>query len=148
MKISKMLIIVMIITIVAQSIIIVRQINNEKKIKNTIINNERKLKETLTENKNLRSLLKIKGKKVSVIDSRIEEYLKEDLVKNAAIINGEGIKGGSFGFYDKNGIVVVNEHWVVAKFDDGHINGEMILEYKINGNKKIHWKKIASYLEK
>lgn len=147
MRYLKIIFLFMIVIIVAQSIIIVKQNVNAKVLKKGLSDYEKRLSVAEAENGNLKSLIKIKERKNIKVDSAMETLIKEDLMKNSAIINISGIKGGSFAFYDKSGISVLNERWVIAKFDDGHINGEMVLEYKIMQDRSIKWKKIVSYIE-
>jgi hypothetical protein len=48
-------------------------------------------------------------------------------------------------FYRKERVFVISDKWVIAYFDDGHIEGNMLLSYSVkNGN--ISWKVIDSYL--
>ena len=148
MKFSKIIFIFMIVVVTAQGLIIVKDKMKEKKLSNQLTDIRRDLNQAVSENANLRNLVRIKEKKNVLIDERIINMLKKDLVNSSEIINSDGVKGGSMNFYDENGITVLNNRWVVAKFDDGHINGEMLLEYVIDENKKIHWKKIADYIEK
>ena len=41
----------------------------------------------------------------------------------------EGVLGGTMGFYTEDNITVLNDRWVHAWFEDGHIGGEMLLLY-------------------
>jgi len=51
--------------------------------------------------------------------------------------------GGTFGFYDPDGIVLLTTKWVLASFDDGHRLGHMLLEFSVTDGGKIDWKLIA-----
>jgi hypothetical protein len=67
-----------------------------------------------------------------------------DLLKHNELIPFEGVLGGKMGFL-KDKIFVISDKWVIAYFEDGHINGNMLLSYSVtNGN--ISWKVIDSYL--
>lgn len=72
-------------------------------------------------------------------------YIRKDLMKRSDLIPLEGVLGGTTGFYDENRIHVLNYKWVYAHFEDGHIGGEILLEYGISEDGKINWKVIASY---
>lgn len=80
---------------------------------------------------------------INNIDDPID-YLKKDLVKRKDLIPYKGILGGTMGFYDENNIHVLNRRWVFAQFEDGHIGGQMLLEYEILKDGKINWKVIDS----
>ena len=69
-----------------------------------------------------------------------------DLRKHPELIPFDGVLGGTMGFYDPEGIHILSDRWVFAGFDDGHINGYMLLSYSIN-DEKISWEVIDSYLD-
>lgn len=71
-----------------------------------------------------------------------EDFIKNDLMGRGDIIKSEGVKGGTMGFYDSRNIYILNSKWVYAVYEDGHIQGSMLLEYSID-NGKIKWNKIA-----
>lgn len=73
------------------------------------------------------------------------DYIKKDLIKRTDLIPYDGVFGGTMGFYDEKRIYVLNYKWVYAHFDDGHINGEILLEYKVSDDGKIHWTVIDSF---
>jgi hypothetical protein len=66
-----------------------------------------------------------------------------DLMKHDELIPCEGVLGGKMGFGSPRGIQIINDQWVVANFEDGHIAGSMLLEYKVADGGKITWKMIA-----
>ncbi len=82
--------------------------------------------------------------KTNNIDDLIS-HLKTDLKKRKDLIPYKGVLGGTMGFYDENRIHILNHQWVYAYFEDGHIGGEMLLEYDISEDGKINWKVIASF---
>lgn len=65
--------------------------------------------------------------------------IRQDLVKSSAIINMEAVHGGNMGFYFHDGIHILNEKWVFAYFEDGHIAGAMLLKYEINEDGSLRW---------
>ena len=85
--------------------------------------------------------LKKKGLKDPVKD------IVADLMKHNELIPYEGVLGGTMGFRSESDIHVLTPKWVLASFDDGHILGHMLLEYKVSNDGKIFWKVVASYLE-
>ncbi len=73
------------------------------------------------------------------------EDIKTDLLSRKDIIKHDGIKGGIMGFYDSRNIYILNNKWVYAVYEDGHIAGSMLLEYKVK-NGKISWNIIKEML--
>ncbi len=55
---------------------------------------------------------------------------------------------GTLNYTSKEGITVINSRWVKADFEDGHISGSMLLEYKVLKDNEISWKVIGSYLDR
>ncbi len=51
----------------------------------------------------------------------------------------EGVLGGTLDFYSREEIRVLNDRWVLAWFEDGHIGGELLLKYKIDGDRNVYW---------
>lgn len=83
-----------------------------------------------------------------VIDNtpKLHKDIINDLRKHPELIPYDGVLGGTMGFYDPEGIHILSDRWVFAGFDDGHINGYMLLSYSINDG-KISWEVIDSYLD-
>ncbi|MGI6451468.1 MAG: DUF4362 domain-containing protein [Desulfitobacteriia bacterium] len=75
-----------------------------------------------------------------------QKYIINDLMQHPELIPYDGVLGGTMGFYDPESIQVLSDRWVFAGFDDGHINGYMLLSYRINDG-KISWEVIDSYLD-
>jgi len=73
------------------------------------------------------------------------QVIINDLMKNNELISYDGVLGGKMGFHSEENIYVLSDKWVYAYFDDGHINGYMLLSYSVN-NGNIAWKVIDSYL--
>jgi len=72
--------------------------------------------------------------------------LVDDLMRHKELIPFKGILGGTMSFYSKKHIHVLTSRWVLAAFEDGHIGGQMILEYTVSLGGKINWKVISAYL--
>lgn len=75
----------------------------------------------------------------------IEDYniIIDDLYTRPELIPFDGILGGTMSFKK---IYVLNDEWVYAMFDDGHINGYALYEYSIDDNLNISWKVIDAML--
>lgn len=84
--------------------------------------------------------LKQKGLKDPVKD------LKTDLMKRQDLIPYKGVLGGTMGFYSQESIHIISSKWVAAYFEDGHINGIMLLKYNIQKDGKIRWYIMDSFL--
>lgn len=77
--------------------------------------------------------------------ARPEQQLRRNLAEQPELIPHEPVLGGSMYFVPK-GIHILNDRWVLATFEDGHIRGQMLLEYDAaHGN--VTWQVIESYLE-
>jgi len=66
--------------------------------------------------------------------------LRKDLMGEPELITREGVLGGTMGFYFSEGIHVLNERWVFAYFEDGHVGGAMLLRFDILPDGSIQWK--------
>jgi hypothetical protein len=84
--------------------------------------------------------LKQKGLKDPVKD------LTSDLMKRGDLIPYKGVLGGTMGFYCEESIQIISSKWAAAYFDDGHINGIMVLKYNIQKDGKIRWYVMDSIL--
>jgi len=92
-----------------------------------------------TNNPNIISALKRRG-----FDGSVQDIVN-DLLKHKELIPYDGVLGGKMGFHSRDNVYVLSDKWVYAYFDDGHINGYMLLNYSVN-NGNISWKVIDSYL--
>ncbi|MCC5925319.1 MAG: hypothetical protein JJU41_02050 [Bacteroidetes bacterium] len=60
------------------------------------------------------------------------EDLKSDLMSNPQLIPYDPVLGGTMRFHSASDIIVLPGGWVYAIFEDGHINGALLLEYTIS----------------
>lgn len=58
--------------------------------------------------------------------------IKSDLMSKPELIPYEGVLGGTMGFYSEDEILILPGGWVYAIFEDGHINGAVILTYTVD----------------
>jgi hypothetical protein len=73
------------------------------------------------------------------------ERLREDLLAQPELIPHEPVLGGRMHFLP-DGVHALNDRWVLAVFEDGHIRGQALLRYEVAyGN--ITWQVVDSYLE-
>jgi hypothetical protein len=77
--------------------------------------------------------------------ARPELQLRRDLAQLPELIPHEPVVGGQM-YFVPEGIHVLNDRWVLATFEDGHIRGQVLLEYEVvHGN--VMWQVIESYIE-
>ena len=70
-----------------------------------------------------------------------EEFVENALRKRADLIPFEAVLGGTMR-YGK--IQLLGNKWLIADYNDGHIQGRSIYEYRINDKKEISFKILAS----
>lgn len=67
------------------------------------------------------------------------EDLRGALVANPDLIGRSGVLGGNMGFYFRDGIHILNHRWVFAYYEDGHVDGAILLRYSIGENGIVCW---------
>lgn len=70
--------------------------------------------------------------------------LRHDLERHRELIPFKGVEGGTMGFYDTTSIFVLNDRWVYAEFEDGHVGGSGIFEFHVEPGGKIQWKVVKA----
>lgn len=73
------------------------------------------------------------------------DSLKADLARHRELIPYPGVLGGTMGFYAKDRILVLDDRWVFARFEDGHVGGSLLAEYAVKDG-RITWRRVASTL--
>jgi hypothetical protein len=76
-----------------------------------------------------------------------EEDLVSNLMQHRELIPYEGVMGGTMGFYSSKDIHILSSRWALASFEDGHIGGHMLLEYRVDPGGRIHWRVLSAYLD-
>lgn len=71
--------------------------------------------------------------------------LKQDLINRIDLIPVEGVFGGTMRIYSPEQIRILPGRYVYAVFEDGHIQGNLILQYEVKES-QISWKIIDSSL--
>jgi hypothetical protein len=69
------------------------------------------------------------------------------LAQHSELIPIQGVEGGTMGFYDDAGVVLLDGPWVQASYDDGHIGGTGIFEYSVGPGGRLTWKRLAARME-
>ena len=70
-----------------------------------------------------------------------EEFVENALRKRADLIPSEAVLGGTMS-YGK--IQLLGNKWIIADYNDGHIQGRSIYEYQIDDKKAMSFKILAS----
>lgn len=70
-----------------------------------------------------------------------EEYISNSLKAQNDKIPAEAVLGGTMEF---RLVQVLTEDWVLAIYDDGHIQGKSIFEYELQPNGEIEFSEVAS----
>lgn len=70
-----------------------------------------------------------------------EEFVEKSLKKRTDLIPYEAVLGGTMS-YGK--IQLLGNKWVIADYNDGHIQGRSIYEYRLNDKKELTFKVLAS----
>lgn len=70
--------------------------------------------------------------------------LKRDLMSKPEVITVPGVLGGSMRIHSESDIRILNESWVYAQFDDGHIQAAGLFEYTKARDGSIRWKLLES----
>jgi hypothetical protein len=76
-----------------------------------------------------------------------EADLASDLMQHRELRLYAGLMGRTMGFYSKKAIHILSSRWILAAFEDGHISGHMLLEYRVDPGGKIRWRALAAYLD-
>lgn len=70
-----------------------------------------------------------------------EKFVENALRKRVDLIPSEAVLGGTMNF---GKIQLLGNKWVIADYNDGHIQGRTIFEYLVNDKKAVEFKILAS----
>ena len=70
-----------------------------------------------------------------------EKFVESSLRKRTDLIPSEAVFGGTMNF---GKIQLLGNKWVIADYNDGHIQGRSIYEYQLNDKKELIFKVLAS----
>ncbi len=82
------------------------------------------------------------GKEFEDIDNP-EEHIINALKNKEDLIPLKAVLGGSMEFRK---VQVISEDWVLAIYDDGHVQGKSIYEYELQEDGEVEFKEVASQL--
>ena len=69
-----------------------------------------------------------------------EVYIVEALKRNSRLIPEKSVLGGTMRFVDSE---ILNERFIWAAYEDGHVAGEAIFQYKLNEADSVDFKLIS-----
>jgi len=69
-----------------------------------------------------------------------------DLERHPELIPFPGVEGGTMRFYPSQSAVLTRE-WAYGYFEDGHIAGRGLFEYRVGPGGRLSWKRIAAKLD-
>jgi hypothetical protein len=70
--------------------------------------------------------------------------LKRDLMSKPSLITVPGVLGGSMRIFSESDIRILDDGWVYAEFEDGHIQGAGLFSYSRDPQGRITWKLLES----
>jgi hypothetical protein len=73
--------------------------------------------------------------------------LRENLLARPDLIPFPGVVGGTMRFASGDGIVLLAPPFAFARFEDGHIQGNMLLQYSVGPGAQIEWERLWASLE-
>lgn len=73
-----------------------------------------------------------------------EAAIRDAALAQGALIPFPPVLGGTMRVVEAR---VLNDHWVLTGFEDGHVAGTMLLEYRVTSGGGIAWRRLAAYLD-
>src|SRR5262249_20179289 len=70
----------------------------------------------------------------------------EDLARHPELIPFKGVDGGMLQFYPAQS-ALVNRDWAYGYFEDGHVAGRGLFEYRVSPGGQIAWKRVVAKLD-
>lgn len=67
------------------------------------------------------------------------------IVNSGVELPYEGVLGGVMKWYPSE-FYLINEHWVLGYFEDGHVAGHALLKYSLSNQENVVWEIIAAEL--
>lgn len=77
------------------------------------------------------------------LDDPVQD-IRSDLMAHPELIPCRGVLGGTMRFLTPESIVLLVPPWVFASFEDGHVQGSMLLRYDVARDGAITWKAVWS----
>ncbi len=86
----------------------------------------------------------------SLVEHGLEDpvtQIREDLASRPELIPFESKLGGTMGFYHPEDIVILSRRWVLARFEDGHVTGQIVLAYEVLPGGEIQWRVLDAMMD-
>lgn len=113
--------------------------NNYEEATATVKNLEKEnqaLSQKIEDSKIVDYVTEIRLEKMGIDDY---ESIEEDLLSKPELISIDGVLGGTMFFNDAH---LLNEKWVYATFEDGHIMGSGLYKFDVISPDEIKWEEI------
>jgi hypothetical protein len=94
------------------------------------------LSQKLEDSKIIDYVTGIRLEKMGIDDYKV---IEKDLLEKPELISIDGVLGGTMFFTD---VHLLNEKWVYATFEDGHITGSGLYKFEIISANEIKWQEI------
>jgi hypothetical protein len=75
-----------------------------------------------------------------------DEVILADLARHPELIPFPGVEGGTMRFHAPQ-CRIVAPGWAYGYFEDGHVSGRGVFEYKVGRSGEIRWTRIAAKLD-
>jgi len=75
------------------------------------------------------------------------QQVVDSLIAHREVIPHEGVLGGTIRFHPDYAIHVLDDSWVYASFDDGHIQGRGIFSYEVQPDSSISFRAELSVID-
>ena len=75
-----------------------------------------------------------------------ERAILDDLARHPELIPFPGTEGGTMRFYASQSRVIA-PGWAYGYFEDGHVSGRGLFEYKLARGGQVSWKRLAAALD-
>jgi hypothetical protein len=74
------------------------------------------------------------------------QQIRQDLLSHPELIPFDGTHGGVMQF-NRDYIGLLSSQWVFARFEDGHVGGQCLLQYRVRTGGRIEWEVLGAYLD-
>jgi len=72
-----------------------------------------------------------------------EAEIRADLLGKPHLIPLEPVLGGTM-FFLPDSVQVLSDRWVMASYEDGHVQGRALFEYQVSSQGEISWRLLAA----
>ena len=72
-----------------------------------------------------------------------EEEIRADLLSKPHLIPLDPVLGGTM-FFIPEAVQLLSDRWVMATYEDGHVQGRALFEYQVSSQGEISWRVLAT----